>query len=625
MRNLVIATCGHVDHGKTSLVKALTGVNTDNLKEEKQRGITVNLGFTYLKLDDNHTVGIVDVPGHEKLIKNMLAGVCGINLILLTVSCDDGIMPQTREHFEIIKFLNIKNIIVVLTKIDLVTKERIEEVKKAIKEEFNLNLFVEFSIYQEETKENVLQLIKDNLSLENENINEIFRMPIDRVFSVKGQGTVVTGSSLSGMVKIGDELEILPTKQRVKVRGIQSFNQAREIAYKHMRVALNLGGVKKEDISRGKIIATKDVFSLPSKILDVKITTSKRLEKPIKNLEKVKFYYLASEIKCRIKLIYQKELKAGDTTYCQLLLDDEIYASNKDLGILRSINPVDTIAGVQIINVFGEYVKRNDRSFYELLNLYEKEDIRELLKYYITSHPFINLSELKQRLNLIDKKDEDIIKIIKDFAYIFYDNSCLMFEKLKELNDQLITLLTKYHRDNPYEIGLNKQICKQELKLDKVTNKTFNQILFLMKAIEIKNDIVKLHSFSIKYNQEEQRIVNMIKNFIDSFNFKPPKLEDILDKIKGKNVRNIYYSLIKEKELISIDKDIVLTKNKFKEMINIFNNFFKNNNLLTLNDARNLLDTSRKYLVAYLEYLDKIGYTRRIEEGRIKKNEVNYH
>src|SRR5690554_547114 len=158
MRNLVIATCGHVDHGKTSLVKTLTGVNTDNLKEEKQRGITVNLGFTYLKLDDNHTVGIVDVPGHEKLIKNMLAGVCGINLILLTVSCDDGIMPQTREHFEIIKFLNIKNIIVVLTKVDLVAKERIDEVKNTIIEEFNLNQFVEFSIYQEETTLNVFQL-----------------------------------------------------------------------------------------------------------------------------------------------------------------------------------------------------------------------------------------------------------------------------------------------------------------------------------------------------------------------------------------------------------------------------------------------------------------------------------
>lgn len=619
MRNIVIGTAGHVDHGKTSLIKALTGINTDTLKEEKERGITVNLGFSYLKVDEELTVGIVDVPGHERLIKNMLAGVCGINLILLTVACDDGIMPQTREHLDIIKFLHVNNIIVVLTKVDLVTKERIEEVKKSIKEEFNLKQFVEFSIYKPETAINVLQLIKENLTQEIVKDEEIFRMPIDRVFNVKGQGVVVTGSSLSGMVKVGDELEILPTKQRVKVRGIQSFNKPQEKAYKHMRVALNLGGVKKEDIKRGKIIATRGVFSYPSDIIDVKITVSNHLSKPIKNLEQVKFYYLASEIKCRVKLINRKEINAGEIVYGQLLLDEAIYASNKDLGILRRINPIDTIAGIEIINVFGEYVSRKDETYFEMLNIYEKEDVKELIKKYIQTHPFVKVNDLKQKLNLLDKKTDDIIYIIKDIGYLFNDNSCLLKDKLLEINNKLITLLNKYHNENPHEIGMNKQICQQELKLEHLSIKTFNQLLTMMSDIQIINDKVKLSSFTIKYNKGEQIIVDSIKKYIDLFGFKPPKLDEILNNVKGENVKSLYYSLIKEQELISIEKDIVLTKNKFKEMIKIFDDFFGKNKVLKLNDARDLLDSSRKYIVPYLEYLDKIGYTRRIEEGRIKK------
>jgi selenocysteine-specific elongation factor len=619
MENLVIGTAGHVDHGKTSLIKALTGINTDTLKEEKQRGITVNLGFTYLNLDQEHTVGIVDVPGHEGLIKNMLAGVCGINLILLTVAADDGVMPQTREHMEIIKFLHVKNVIVVITKTDLVTKERVAEVKKQVENVLKLNHFVEFSIYQPETVNNVIQMIKANL-IEEENANkEIFRMSIDRVFNVKGQGVVITGSSLSGTVRIGDELEILPTKQKVKVRGIQSFNKPQQIAYKHMRVALNLGGVKKEAIKRGKILSTINVFSTPSKIIDVKIVASKYLTKPIKNLEKVKFYYLASEVKCRIKLINCKQVNALDVVYGQLLLDEGIYANNQDLGVLRRVNPIETIAGIEIINIFGEHVSRKDDSYLKILKLYEKQDVGALINYYLHKHNFIKLNDLKQKLNLLNHTDESLIGIIKNSGMIFADNTCLSFEGFKTIKERFITLLTKYHQDNPYDIGMNKQICQQELGLKLLNNKTFTELIAFFSEIELKNDKVKLTSFSINYSQEEQKIVTELQKYIDSFNFKPPKLVDILLNIKAKNVKRLYYSLISEKELILFDKDIVLTKSKYAEMIKLMDQFFSKNKVLKINDAKEILDTSRKYLVAFLEYLDKVGYTRRVEEGRIKR------
>lgn len=618
MRNLVIGTAGHIDHGKTSLIKALTGINTDTLKEEQTRGITVNLGFAYLKLDEGQTVGIVDVPGHERLIKNMLAGVCGIDLILLTIAADDGIMPQTREHMEIINFLHVKNIIVVLTKVDLVTKERIEEVKQLIREEFNLNTFVEFSIYQEESTHHVIQAIKDNINTDVKVIEEPFRMPIDRVFTVKGQGVVITGSSLSGMVKVGDELEILPTKQRVRVRGIQSFNQPRQEAYKRMRVALNLGGVKKEDIKRGKIIATKDTFS-PSEILDVKITTSRDLQEPIKNLEEVKFYYLASELKCRVKLINKKEIGANEIVYGQLLLDEPIYASNKDLGVLRRVNPIKTIAGVEVINVFGEYVNRKDESYIKTLELFEQEHLDELMKQYINQHPFIKLNEMKQRLNLTAYSDEEITQIILNHGILFDDGASLTHEKLSVLKQNVIDLLTTYHQNNPLEIGINKQICQHELGLKHVSNKSYNQFLNSIDEIKIVQDKVKLASFTIKYNKEEQKVVDDLLHYIDISGFNPPKLDDLIQNVRGKDVKSLYYSLIKEQELIKIEQDIVLTKQRYDEMIHLLDDYFKSHEILMIKDARDLLNTSRKFIVAYLEYLDKIGYTRRIDEGRIKK------
>jgi len=617
MENFVIGTAGHVDHGKTSLIKALTGINTDTLLEEQRRGISINLGFAYLPLDDKLTVGIVDVPGHERFIKNMLAGVCGMNLILLTVAADDGIMPQTREHMEIIEYLHIKNIIAVVTKTDLVTRERVEEVKEQIKKEFHIDKIVEFSINKPETTKDVLHAIRENyLAYEHEE-NQIFRLPIDRVFVVKGFGVVVTGSSLSGQVKIGDELEVLPNKFRVKVKGIECFNQKRLIAYKHMRVALNLAGVKKEDLSRGKMLTTVGAFSKPTKIIDVKITTSKYLKDPLKHLEHVKFYYLANEIKCQVKLLEHKEVSGSMTVYGQLLLEEEIYVSINDLGVLRRLNPVQTIAGVEIINVFGEYVKKTDTHYLDFLKLFEKKDYDKLVPLLIDKYPFISIDELKNRLNLTNK--ELLEKIIEKVGYLLVNQSCLTFNKFNEIKQNVLIKVKEYHEKHSYEQGLNKLLLQQELGLEHLNTKVFTELLEKLPEIIIINDKVKMKDHIVRYNPEELVVVNNIKKFLDSFNYKPPKINDVLINVKGKNVKSIFYSLIKNQELIKLDEEYCLTKEKFATMLSLLDDYFKSHSILTLNDARDLLDTSRKYLVLILEYLDKIGYTRRVEEGRVKK------
>lgn len=598
MRNYVIGTIGHIDHGKTTIVKAISGIDTDTLIEEKKRGITVNLGFAYFKLDDQE-VGIIDVPGHEKLIKNMLAGVFGIDLVLVVVAANDGIMPQTREHVEIIKYLGIENTLVVITKTDLVDQDRINEVKKSITTEFGFNDFCEFSI--KENAVNLIKAIQDKIKLKDDvEEDEFFRMPIDRVFSVKGFGTVVTGTCLSGSVKVGDSLEVLPSRDKVKVKGIQVHKKSVDSAHKHMRVALN---VNKAELSRGKIIAAPNKI-MPSKILDVKLTLNGKLE--LKHLEKVKFYYFSDEVNARVKLFNQKVVSTG-TVFCQLLLEEELYATKKDRGIIRKLNPNVTIAGVQVMNELGTYANRFDELYSDRIELFDKDDSTSLLDSYLESN-LLNHSEdiKKQGLDIADI-DSTVFKI---------ENYYITKKNLDKLSKMVLEILFEFHENNKYVLGINKQELKNKLGLT-VKSRIINGILDLIEDVEYK-DYVKLKSFHISFNAAEQKMMDSIILYIGN-TFKPPKYGDIYMNFQTKEFENVFFSLVKKKELVKIDDDIYLSKVLFNKLTGLLDKFFENNTVLELSDARMILDSSRRYVVPYLEYLDKIGYTARKETGRVKR------
>jgi len=595
MNNFVIGTAGHIDHGKSSLIKALTGVDTDTLKEEKKRGITIDLGFTYLKLD-KLTAGIVDVPGHEKLIKNMLSGVCGINMILLVVACDDGIMPQTREHYDIIKYLQIDNTLTVLTKTDLVDSDRVESVKKQVTEEFGLSEFVEFSIYKD--AEHIKNKINDMIPLDvdEEELN-YYRMPIDRVFSVKGYGVVVTGSSISGKVEVGDKLEILPTKKQVRVKNIQVFNKSVDIAYKRTRVALNLAGVTVEDLKRGKILATPNVLN-STKIIDVEINLTEGEE--IRHLEVVRFNYLANEIKARVKLFNKKVIRGKE--YAQLLLDTELYAVNGDLGVLRRINPNITIAGVVIHNVLGKFASRKDLSYTKEIEAFASKDISSLLKAYAKRNILFTEREVSKELGVVNL---DILIKLGDY-YILED----MYTELKR---RVISIVDEYHKENSNDLGINKQMLLSKLDLDE---KKANALLRSIDSLNVSN-IVSRKDFSINLSDEEELIASRISNHLESNGFKPPKIKTLDEVLNGKS--DIYHTLLKLERLIKLDDEITITSSMLDSMIEVFDDYFANSQVLGIGEARELLDSSRRYVVAYLEYLDKIGYTHRVEGGRKKK------
>ncbi len=619
MKNIVIGTAGHIDHGKTSLVKVLTGVNTDTLIEEQKRGITVNLGFTSLKVDDDLTVGIVDVPGHEKLIKNMLAGVCGIDLVLLVIAADDGIMPQTLEHYEIIKFLKLSNVLTVITKTDLVEKKRIENVKTDIKNKLGLSNFVEFSINDNTSKERIISKIKELCNFENDaNEAEMFRLPIDRVFNVKGQGVVVTGSSMSGNVNIGDELVLVPSEQKVKIKKIQVFGENVNTATKHTRVALNLGGVKKEDIKRGQILATPNTL-FSSNIIDVKIEVSKDLNKPIRHLEEVKFYYLAKELKARIKLFNKKDITSGDTVYGQLLLEEPLFTHEKDFGILRRVNPPITIAGVQVVKYKGDYANRKDISYEKSLEFYAKGDLLDKVKLYIEQNPMCKFHDLKQALTIMHLEDSALEKLLNKDVYITFANRVMTVACFTELQNKVIDNLEKYHKQNPSEKGMKRNAMQQSLELSSLKSREYNALLSVLNNVTIDGEIIRKSDFSPSFDEEITTTAQKISKLLDEYDFAPPKLDEIVQTLDEKNTKNVYFLLIKSGGLVKIAEDIVITQKQHEKLIYLLERFFEKNKCLTLPNAKDVLQTSRKYLVAFLEHLDKIGYTRRVPEGRMKR------
>ncbi len=619
MKNIVIGTAGHIDHGKTSLVKILTGVNTDTLIEEQKRGITVNLGFTSLKIDEELSVGIVDVPGHEKLIKNMLAGVCGIDLVLLVVAADDGIMPQTLEHYEIIKFLQLKNVLTVITKTDLVDKNRIEVVKKDVEKKLNLDKFVEFSINDNMSKDRVITKIKELISVdEEEKIDESFRLPIDRVFNVKGQGVVVTGSSMSGKVEVNDELVLVPSEKKVKVKKIQIFGQDEEVAYKHTRVALNLGGIRKEDVKRGQILATPDSL-FASDIIDVKIEVSKNITKPIKHLESVKFYYLAKELKARVKLFDKKSITSGDTVYAQLLLEEPLFTCEKDFGILRRVNPPITIAGIQVVKHKGDYANRKDVNYEKSLEVYSKGDLVDKIRLYVEKHPMCKFHDLKQELAIMYLDDNALNKIFSADEYVVFANRVITKQDFNVLENNIEKTLSEFHSKNPAEKGMGKNALLKACDVTQLKSREYNTLLSLFDEIEVINDVIKIKSFQPSFNVEITDTANKIYAFLDSYAYSPPKLEEIITKIGEKNTKNVYFLLIKSGGLVKIAEDVVITEKMHVKLLKLFEEFFEENDCLGLPEAKEILQTSRKYLVAFLEHLDKIGFTKRVPEGRVKR------
>lgn len=617
MKKVILGTAGHIDHGKSSVVKALTGIDPDRLKEEKERGITIDLGFANIVYPDV-VVGIVDVPGHERLIKNMLAGVGGMDMVMLVVAADEGVMPQTKEHLAICDLLKIKSGIVALNKADLVDEETLElakeDVKEAVKGTFLENAEIiavsaKTGLNMEILKEKIRELA---LKVSEKSTGGIFRMPIDRVFTLKGFGTVVTGTVLSGTITIDSPVEILPAGITSKVRGLQSHGQALKEVYAGQRVGINLQGVSKEDIKRGDIVTVPGKLK-PSSFIEVKLELLKDV-KPLKHGMPIHFYLTTSETVGKLKLFNKTEILPGEEAFAHIKLQDPIVAMAGDRFILRRFSPLETLGGGIVIDSEPPRKKKDiEAGHLEILfsgTLYEKIEVKIKRKAFNG----ISISELEGWIN------SDIVQIraavnelIKKRRIINAENHLFHIDIFNEFKSSLLNLLKEFHATNPFKEGLPKEELKTKLSLDR-----FPKVLMLLPHIEdisIEGNTVKLKSISKEKIDPllEEKIMKELQK-----EFQPPFKDELAQtlSISESKLTDILKIIAKQGKIVRINDSLYLTSENYNKMIDLLKDFFSKKNEMTVSEFRTLLNTTRRYAIAYLEHLDSQKITLRVGEIR---------
>ncbi|MGM9534233.1 MAG: selenocysteine-specific translation elongation factor [Intestinibacter sp.] len=624
MKNVIVGTAGHIDHGKTTLIRALTGRETDNLKEEKQRGISINLGFTYFDLPSNKRVGIVDVPGHEKFIKNMLAGACGIDIVLLVIAADEGVMPQTIEHLDILNYLDVKNGIIVLTKCDLVDQEFIELVKDDIKEKVK-GLFIENASVVEVdsvSKRGLDQLIAkiDELSenIEEKKIDSPSRMSIDRVFSLKGFGTIVTGTLIEGKIDLDDELTIYPTEKIVKVRNLQVHGQDVNTAYAGQRTAINLSNIKVSEIQRGDVIAATGSVE-ESMMIDVNISLVEHAKKSLKHWDRIRIFHGTREILCRIVPLNENQISYGESGYAQLRLEDKIVAKKGDRFIIRSYSPMETIGGGVIIDTAPKKHKIYDEKVIEALKVKERGELKDIIEEYLKLK-LANYITLKDLISYTGDNEEDIKfqldALIQDNKVVQVNKYYMHINQYDKLCQRIVEILNDYHK----KYRLRNGILKEELRSRADNNlkvKDMDVILNKMvqnKKIKIEKNLVSNYDFEVCFNKKQLEIKKEIEN-----KFRKNGLSSLLteEEICGKDkfYKEVFEALIGE-TVQKINDEQFLDKKVYEKVKNDLVNYLKKNKEITVAEFRDLTKSNRKISIAMLENFDRNKITVRIEDKR---------
>ena len=628
MKNIIIGTAGHVDHGKTALIKALTGIETDRIKEEKKRGITIELGFAYLDLPDGEKAGIIDVPGHEKFVKNMLAGAGGIDLALLVVAADEGFMPQTREHLGILSLLNISEGIIVVTKKDMVDEDWLEivcdEVRQEVQGTFLENAqIIPVSSYTGEGIEQLRQAIFTMIHQKTQikNLDVPFRIPVDRIFSVEGFGTVITGTLIEGTMKVGDPVTVYPSRIESRIRNLQVHSQDVQEAYAGQRVAVNLAGLKKTDLNKGDVIAVPDSMHT-TMMIDIHLTVLKDCDREIRNATRLHLYHGARDILCKIVLLDRDSVGAGESCYAQLRLEEEIAVKTGDRFVLRFYSPVETIGGGVILDSNPFKHKRNDAAVLESLKLKEggsdREKISAALRDYSARFETLDFLQIQTGIPK-EQFDQQINKLIKDkVAFRVSDNVVIHTDYLNRLKDSAVKLLESYHKENPLREGMKKDEFRNKLikyedisVVDKITDSLVNR-----KVLKYVNNCVALADFEVQQDNNQQEIENA---FLQG-GFSPESPDQIAARFpKVKNFKQVLESLVNTGKLVRVEEKILLHADYYNKALTLAKEHVDQNGQITLAEMRDLMGASRKFAVAVLEYWDKRGITKKVGDARTFK------
>lgn len=629
-KQYIIGTAGHIDHGKTALVQKLTGVDTDRLKEEKERGITIDLGFAHF----SENVTIIDVPGHERLIKNMVAGVNTIDLVLFVIAADDSIMPQTREHLDIVNLLGIRNGIFVITKIDLVDKDWVllveEEVKELLRNtKFEKAPIIKTSVVTGEGIDDLKSVIQSNISkIKNRQDSDIFRLPIDRSFSKPGFGNIVTGSVISGELKIGETVEILPEKMTARIRGLQSHNRNVEEVKTGFRAALNLVGIEHEQLYRGQIITQPGLYE-PVQLLNAKLTVLENSPVRVKNQMRIRMHLHTLEFLARIILPVKRELLPGEYSYAQIKLEKSVYASYKDKFIIRQYSPQITIGGGEVIETnppkyrkryHDEFLKRieglsSDLPKERVLAVFSSRDFNAYTVDRLRIKTGLNRSDLRKLINELEQ-DKLIFRSIRGKDELFFSH-----DQINTVLTNISTILTKYHERFPGRDGM--PITELQSQLLKQRNDQLFQIAINAgintNLLRSSRDNIALASFQKKLTEEQKQQIELIENRYKTSGFNPPLINELISefKIEMETLRELLKLLRSSKKLVPVDEKIFFHADSIQQAIEMISVYFQTNNELKVSQFKELLNTTRKYAIPLLTYFDSEGYTDRQDEIRI--------
>jgi len=630
MKHLIIGTAGHIDHGKTTLIQALTGRNTDRLKEEKERGISIELGFTYFDLQDNQRVGIIDVPGHEKFIRQMLAGVMGMDMVMLVVAADEGVMPQTREHIDIMTYLNIQQGIVVLNKIDMVDEEWLELVEEDLRESLSETFLRDAKIIKVSAKtgegvdnlKNEIKNISDDLN--ERDVKNFPRLPLDRVFTLDGFGTVVTGTLLSGKFNVGDAVTIYPELIESKIRSIQVHGESKDEVFAGQRVAINLANVKKEDIHRGDVIAPVDRL-VESERIDVKLSLLPHSPRALLDNTRHHFHTGTHESLCRVKLLDREVLSPGESCYAQLVMEKPVVAYYNDPFVLRFYSPVETIGGGQILDVRPKKHKSNDKNILNRLNIieYGNEADRIELSFMDLEVPYMNLDELCRQFSL--SKDKLLIQINvlinKNKLDVWEWQNTKYYASLQRINliiNEIKMYLDKYHKEYSFRIGIsNEEFRKTFFK--EVKTPIVNYIIQKLVSeniIKVEKGKISLKDFEVVFDENMKNILKNVEEYCISDKITVCKLEEIYESFLGKEVEQILEWMLATGKLIKIDDEMVMHENHYNKAKELLIQFITKNNEISLAEFRDLSGISRKQAEKLLDKFDKERVT--IRKGDIR-------
>ncbi len=627
MKNIIVGTAGHIDHGKTTLIKALTGRNTDRWEEEQRRGITIDLGFTYFDLPGGDRVGIIDVPGHERFINNMVAGVVGMDLVLLVIAADEGIMPQTKEHVDILNLLGIEKSIIVLNKCDLVDEEWLELVEEEVKEELEGTFLadapvVKVSAATGEGLEGLIGLIERMTCDEvvAKDIQTIPRLPVDRAFTLSGFGTIITGTLVSGTITKEDTLEMYPVGKECKIRSIQVHGQDKEACYAGQRVAINLSNVKKKEIKRGCVLAPKNSMK-NTDLLDVKLRILDSSVRILTNHMRLHFFTGTSEVLCRAVLLDREEIGPGESGFVQLRLEEEVAVRRGDKFVVRFYSPMETIGGGEVLEPNPRVKRRFQQDVIEELKRKESGSTADVIELHVKGHgdtlitvaelaklTALSLEEVKEDVEQLESQGLVCVFPMRKDIYVWHSDS------RRKARQTIQDALKAYEERFPYRYGMKKAEV-QATHFQKIKANVFDKILEMLiddGCLRRVDEFLCTPEYEVKKDGTYDKVSGILLDTFGKAKYDFARYSEIdfkgVDRMIGDDILNI---LLEEQKIVKVTDDMYTLKEYMERAKEVIKEKLREDPLITIAQVRDLFETSRKSAKPILEYMDSIKVTKK--------------